>query len=192
MQSQMKCSPTYATQQPANFWRSSTTAGQQAPTNSEGSNNDPNPQEREIPQTGSQLPPHKPHQLCWQNYGESCQPTNQVVPGDQRPFGTRTSWLSPVPCDLRSDHILGTGNRKCVPGKDVTHVAWIDIQLAFDKVWIDGLIVKLMRNGVANNILNWIQSYLFIYLTGEHESVLTNSTVRQGVPQGGVLSRPSS
>ena len=45
--------------------------------------------------------------------------------------------------------------------KKVTRVAWIDIQRAFDKVWIDGLIVKLMRNGVANNMLKWIQSYQF-------------------------------
>ena len=43
--------------------------------------------------------------------------------------------------------------------KEVPRVAWIDLQRAFDKVWIDGLIVKLMRNGVANNMLQWI--YLF-------------------------------
>ena len=35
----------------------------------------------------------------------------------------------------------------------VTRVAWIDLQRAFDRVWIDGLITKLMRNGVANNML---------------------------------------
>ena len=37
--------------------------------------------------------------------------------------------------------------------KSVTCVVWIDIQRAFDKVWTDGLIVKLMGNGVANNML---------------------------------------
>ena len=45
--------------------------------------------------------------------------------------------------------------------KKVTRVTWIDLQSAFDRVWIDGLIIKLMRNGVANNMLKWIQSYLF-------------------------------
>ena len=35
--------------------------------------------------------------------------------------------------------------------KKVTRVAWIDLQRPFDKVWIDGLIVKHMKNGVANN-----------------------------------------
>ena len=58
--------------------------------------------------------------------------------------------------------------------KKVTRVAWIDLQRAFDRVWIDGLITKLMRNGVANNMLKWDSH---IYLTGKHESVLTNSTV---------------
>ena len=57
--------------------------------------------------------------------------------------------------------------------KKVTSVAWIDLQRAFDKMWIDGLIVKLMRNGVANIMLK--SSH--IYLTGEHESVLINSSV---------------
>ena len=60
--------------------------------------------------------------------------------------------------------------------KKVTCVAWIDLQRAFDRVWIDGLITKLMRTGDANNMLKWIQSYLFFF-TGEHESVLINSTV---------------
>ena len=49
----------------------------------------------------------------------------------------------------------------CSRRKKATRVAWIDIQRAFDKVWIDGLIVKLMRNGVDNNMLKWIHSYLF-------------------------------
>ena len=57
--------------------------------------------------------------------------------------------------------------------KKVTRVAWIDIQCSFDKVWIGGFIVKLMRNGVANNMLKWIQSYLF----NRRARVLTNLAV---------------
>ena len=53
----------------------------------------------------------------------------------------------------------------------------------------DGLIIKLMRNGVANNMLKWIQSYLF----NRRARVLTNLAVgrsfyAKGVPQGDVLS----
>ena len=66
----------------------------------------------------------------------------------------------------------------------------IDLQRAFDKVWIDGLIVMLMRNGVANTMLNWIQSYLFNRRTRVSLDQLSSRKIllRQGVPQGGVLS----
>ena len=40
-----------------------------------------------------------------------------------------------------------------LPGKKVKRVAWITLQRAFDKVWIGGLIVKLLRNGIADNML---------------------------------------
>ena len=78
--------------------------------------------------------------------------------------------------------------------KKVTRVAWIDLQRAFDRVWIDGLITKLMRNGVANNMLKWIQSYLFNRQARVSLDQLNSRKIllRQGVPQGGVLSRPSS
>ena len=74
--------------------------------------------------------------------------------------------------------------------KKVSRVAWIDLQRAFDKVWIDGLIVKLMKNGVANNTLNWIQSYLFNRRARVSLDQLNSRKIllRQGVPQGGVLS----
>ena len=68
--------------------------------------------------------------------------------------------------------------------KKITRVAWIDLQRAFDTC-IDGLIVKLMRNGVANNMLKRIQSYIF-----NRRARLSSRKIllRQGVPQGGVLS----
>ena len=69
-------------------------------------------------------------------------------------------------------------------------VAWIDLHRAFDKVWIDGLIVKLMRNGVTNIMLKLIQSYLFnrrarvsLYHLSSRKILL-----RQGVSQCGILS----
>ena len=78
--------------------------------------------------------------------------------------------------------------------KKSTRVAWIDLQRAFDKVWIDGLIVKLMRNGVANNMLKLIHSYLFNRQARVSLDQLSSrkTLLRQGVPQGGVISRPSS
>ena len=74
--------------------------------------------------------------------------------------------------------------------KKVTRVAWIDLQSAFNKVWIGGLIVKLMRNGVAKNMLKWIQSYIFNSQARVSLDQLSSRKIllRQGVPQGGVLS----
>ena len=40
-------------------------------------------------------------------------------------------------------------------------VSWIDLQKAFNKVWMEGLLVKLLWNGIASNMFNWIKSYLY-------------------------------
>ena len=55
---------------------------------------------------------------------------------------------------------------------------------------MDGLIIKLMRNVVANNMLKWIQSYLFNRRARVSLGQLNSRKIllRQGVPQGGVLS----
>lgn len=72
----------------------------------------------------------------------------------------------------------------------VVLTVWIDLQRAFDKVWTDGLQVKLMRNGVDGSMLTWIKAYLY----NRRARVSLNQTksrkflLRHGVPQGGVLS----
>ena len=68
--------------------------------------------------------------------------------------------------------------------------AWIDLQKAFDKVWKDGLLVKLQRSGVANNMLQWIKGYLYNRRARVTVNGQTGKKVllRHGVPQGGVLS----
>ena len=69
-------------------------------------------------------------------------------------------------------------------------VSWIDLQKAFDKVWMEGLLVKLLRNGIASNMFNWIKSYLYnrrarVSVDRIHSKKIL---LRHGVPQGGVLS----
>ena len=72
----------------------------------------------------------------------------------------------------------------------VTLAAFIDLQKAFDKVWKDGLLVKLLRSGIQGNMYKWTKSYLH----NRRARVLVNGRygrkvlLRQGVPQGGVLS----
>ncbi|KAK7113996.1 hypothetical protein V1264_000134 [Littorina saxatilis] len=72
----------------------------------------------------------------------------------------------------------------------VTLATFIDLQKAFDKVWKDGLLVKLLRSGVKGNMYEWTKSYLH----NRKARVLVDGhcgrkvLLHQGVPQGGVLS----
>ncbi|KAK7093030.1 hypothetical protein V1264_008689 [Littorina saxatilis] len=74
--------------------------------------------------------------------------------------------------------------------KKAVLAVFIDLQKAFDKVWKDGLLVKLLRCGIRGNMFQWTKSYLHnrrarVSVDGRcGQKVL----LRQGVPQGGVLS----
>ena len=71
-----------------------------------------------------------------------------------------------------------------------TLAMFIDLQKAFDKVWKDGLLVKLLRYGIKGNLYKWTKSYLNnrrarVMLDGRYSRKVL---LRQGIPQGGVLS----
>ena len=67
---------------------------------------------------------------------------------------------------------------------------WIDLQKAFDKVWTDGLLLKLKKCRIGGNMYKWIKSYLH----NRRARVTIDSAkskkilLGHGVPQGGVLS----
>ena len=67
---------------------------------------------------------------------------------------------------------------------------WVDLQKAFDKVWTDGLLVKLSGAGISSNMFVWIRSYLFNRRARVEVDQVRSKKVllRHGVPQGGVLS----
>ena len=69
-------------------------------------------------------------------------------------------------------------------------VSWIDLQKAFDKVWMEGLLVKLLRNGIASNMFNWIKSYLYKRRAKVSVDRIHSKKFLLGhcVPLGGVLS----
>ena len=64
-----------------------------------------------------------------------------------------------------------------------------DIGKAFDKVWHDGLLFKLKKYGITNNLLSWFKSYL----SNRKQRVITEGfksnweNTLAGVPQGSVL-----
>ena len=66
---------------------------------------------------------------------------------------------------------------------------FLDISKAFDKVWHEGLIVKLKQNGISGNLLMLFENYLHnkkqrVVLNGSFSDY---SVIESGVPQGSVL-----
>ena len=66
---------------------------------------------------------------------------------------------------------------------------FLDISKAFDKVWHDGLLYKLKRNGINGDILKLIESFL----SDRYQRFLLNgqtskwNKITAGVPQGFIL-----
>ena len=74
--------------------------------------------------------------------------------------------------------------------KQHTLTAWIDMEKAYDKVWKDGLRLKLQKSGVTGCMYQWISQYLTnrkarVHVNGTYSR---KKTLKEGVPQGGVLS----
>ena len=66
---------------------------------------------------------------------------------------------------------------------------FLDISKAFDKVWHDGIILKLTQNDISGNLLNLLRDFLNdrkqrVVLNGQFS---TWKSVNAGVPQGSIL-----
>ena len=74
--------------------------------------------------------------------------------------------------------------------KKHTLTVWVDMEKAFDKVWKEGLQHKLKKCSIAGHMYTWIDQYLrnrkARVCIGSQYSRKT--TLKEGVPQGGVLS----
>ena len=69
------------------------------------------------------------------------------------------------------------------------YIILLDVPKAFDKVWHDGLIYKLQRNGINGDLLRLIESFL----SNKYQRVVLNgqtsnwNKIKTGVPQGSIL-----
>jgi ribonuclease HI len=107
------------------------------------------------------------------------------------------SLLSPNQCGFRRrystmDVLLRIEKdiRSAQVASEVCLVVYIDLQSAFDKVWIDGLLYKLAMAGIGGAMARWLHAYLTsrtacVRVSGILSDALPLSA---GVPQGAVLS----
>ena len=84
---------------------------------------------------------------------------------------------------LLQDTVTAFNKKQCVG------TVLIDIEMAFDRVWHQGLLFKLDRDGVPNYMGKWIQNYLAGRSFQVRCSKTLSSTrqIETGVPQGSVL-----
>ena len=130
--------------------------------------------------------------------------TSCVVKLLERIINARLTWfleseqlLAPQQAGFREHHC--TENQTTYLAQEIedgfqqskqTMAIWIDLQKAFDKVWTDGLLLKLKKCRIGGNMYKWIKSYLH----NRRARVTIDSAkskkilLRHGVPQGGVLS----
>jgi hypothetical protein len=90
------------------------------------------------------------------------------------------------------DHIirLKVEAQNAVNSGHVTMVILLDFTRAFDMLWIDGLLLKMIKLNITGNSLKWIQAFL----TNRINQVLISNTLSReyspenGTPQGSIIS----
>jgi ribonuclease HI len=78
----------------------------------------------------------------------------------------------------------------CMTDGKICVVVYIDLKSAFDTVWSDGLIYKLMKGGIKGKMLNWLSNYMsnrkiIVSVDGQLSDEVT---LNAGTAQGAVLS----
>lgn len=100
-------------------------------------------------------------------------------------FGFRAGMNTSHPLSLMQKQISNGLNRG-----ETTSVVLLDIQSAFDTVWQDALISKMMKMGVNSNICTLTKSYLSerYFWVKYKNGTSTIKTIPSGTPQGSSLS----
>lgn len=107
---------------------------------------------------------------------------NDLLPNSQFGFRSKHSTVHAL-IRLLEEAIMGFNDRK------VTIAAFLDIEKAFDTMWVDGLIYKLIKMNLPHYLVRIVSSYLknrnFRVRLGNQLS--DPICVNDGVPQGSIL-----
>ena len=87
---------------------------------------------------------------------------------------------------VRVEHTI----RKCLSTNSICIVVYIDLKSAFDTVWVEGLMWKLIQKGIKGNMIQWVYHYFkdrkaIVRVEGAYSDTVR---VTAGTPQGAVLS----
>ncbi|GFT88083.1 RNA-directed DNA polymerase from mobile element jockey [Trichonephila clavipes] len=105
--------------------------------------------------------------------------------------------ISPTDPDEILNYIKTLKNNKA-PGSDLitnkmrgrsTGAVFLDIQKAFDRVWVSGLIYKLITNNFPPALIHLINSYLVnrSFQVRVNDTLSNSFRIKYGVPQGSLL-----
>ncbi|KAJ3641910.1 hypothetical protein Zmor_028380 [Zophobas morio] len=109
--------------------------------------------------------------------------TNNIIPQQQFGFRSQRSTLNPI-LELHTDSTRFANLKEC------TIAVFLDIERAFDKVWHDGLIYKLIKLQMNPKFIILLDSFLHnrscrVKVQNSHSQPVN---IRAGVPQGSALS----
>ncbi|GFU88623.1 probable RNA-directed DNA polymerase from transposon BS [Trichonephila clavipes] len=112
---------------------------------------------------------------------QHCLARNIIIP-EQHGFVTKCSTVTQL---LRVTELVHTGFQNL----QATGMLFVDIAKAFDKIWHDGLISKMMRLGFSDQILKIIHLYLNSreFRVRVENCLSSPRPVKSGIPQGSLL-----
>ena len=109
---------------------------------------------------------------------------NSLISENQAGFRPGDSCTNQL-ISLTNDILKAFDDPKCLEVRSI----YLDMSKAFDKVWHEGLLFKLERNGVKGKLLAVLKDYL----TNRKQRVVINDAesgwapILSGVPQGSVM-----
>ncbi|RUS82209.1 hypothetical protein EGW08_010023 [Elysia chlorotica] len=139
---------------------------------------------------GRKLQTDQPSKLSLQNYGKNGQYTTDLALESNNILIEEQAGFRKGRCTEDQITLISQNIEDGFQEKKNTLVVWIDMEKAFDRVWKKGLSYKLQKYGVMGKMHQWITEYLRDRKARVKIQNHTSRchTLKQGVPQGSVLS----